>query len=186
MLPICLGVGLASLSQWRGCECSLSSFFPPTTSLLIMAIRDCLGDKCRGHALEETNARALANGNLTVGRFSYSRRNENGRKMTVDECPSVSTSDVGHRHCSIATCRTSKCDEFWKWMRSISIYFTRLTRIARTLEPRPRYNTVHTRSMRKNSKDFEIYFAGKGQPVIYFWKIDEAGTGELNYKYIDY
>ena len=40
--------------------------------------------------------------------------------------------------------------------------------------------------MRKNSKDIKIYFAGEGQPVIYFWKIDEAGTGELNYKYIDY
>ena len=46
--------------------------------------------------------------------------------------------------------------------------------------------------MRKISKDFKIYFAGKGQPVIYFQKIDEArylGTGELdysNYRYIDY
>ena len=135
-------MGLASLSQWRRVRVLSSSFFPPTTSLLMMAMRDCLGDKCRGLALEGANARALANGNLTVGRFSYSRRNENGRKMTVDECPSVSTSDVGHRHCSIATCRTSKCDEFWKWMRFIFIYFTRLTRIARTLEPRPRYINV--------------------------------------------
>ena len=42
------------------------------------------------------------------------------------------------------------------------------------------------RSMRKNSKDFKIYCAGKGQPFIYFQKIDEAGTGELNYRYIDY
>ena len=40
--------------------------------------------------------------------------------------------------------------------------------------------------MHKNSEDFKIYCAKKGQPFIYFQKIDEAGTGAINYGYIDY